>query len=145
MTGPEGDQPRAYWDVLETDPPHRIVVRDGFANDDGTPNDEMPQNEFRVMIEPIGDGRTRMSIESRFPSREAMEQLLAMGMEEGLKQASARSTRSSPRTRSQPEAADSWPTHRSGRMARPGSSTLRSPTDEIVRKLPSHPTDEHRI
>jgi uncharacterized protein YndB with AHSA1/START domain len=87
MTGPEGDQPRAYWDVLETDPPHRIVVRDGFANDDGTPNNEMPQNEFRVMIEPTGDGRTRMSIESRFSSREAMEQLVGMGMEEGLKQA----------------------------------------------------------
>jgi hypothetical protein len=28
-----------------------------------------------------------MSIESRFPSREAMEQLLAMGMEEGLTEA----------------------------------------------------------
>ena len=55
-----------------------------------TPNDEMPQNEFRVMIEPTGDLRTRMSIESRFPSREAMEQLVAMGMEEGLKQAVGR-------------------------------------------------------
>ena len=31
--------------------------------------------------------RTRMSIESRFPSAEAMEQVLAMGMEEGLTQA----------------------------------------------------------
>jgi hypothetical protein len=28
-----------------------------------------------------------MSIESHFPSTEAMEQLLAMGMEEGMKQA----------------------------------------------------------
>jgi DNA-binding transcriptional ArsR family regulator len=40
MTGPEGDQPRGYWDVVETDPPRRLVFRDGFANDDGTPNDE---------------------------------------------------------------------------------------------------------
>ena len=31
--------------------------------------------------------RTRMSIESHFPSTEAMEQVLAMGMEEGLTQA----------------------------------------------------------
>ena len=37
-----------------------------------------------MTIEPIGDGRTRMSIESHFPSTEAMEQVLAMGMEEGL-------------------------------------------------------------
>jgi hypothetical protein len=39
----------------------------------------------RVGIEGIGNGRTRMSIESTFPSLEAMEQVLAMGMEEGLK------------------------------------------------------------
>ena len=40
-----------------------------------------------MTIEPIDAGRTRMSIESRFPSTEAMEQVLAMGMEEGLTQA----------------------------------------------------------
>ena len=38
MTGPEGDQPRGYWNVDEVQPPHRLVFRDGFANDDGTPN-----------------------------------------------------------------------------------------------------------
>jgi uncharacterized protein YndB with AHSA1/START domain len=87
MTGPEGDQPKGYWDVLETDPPHRLVVRDGFRNDDGTLNDEMPAGEMRVTIEEVGDGRTLMSIESVSPSAEALEQVLAMGMEEGLKQA----------------------------------------------------------
>ena len=87
MTGPEGDQPKGYWDILEADAPHRLVVRDGFANDDGTPNEEMPTGEMEVTIEESGDGRTRMSIENRFPSREVMEQLLAMGQEEGMKQA----------------------------------------------------------
>ena len=87
MTGPEGDQPKGYWDVLETDPPRSLVVRDGFANDDGTPNLDFPTGEMRVRIEEIGDGRTRMSIESLFPSTEAMEQLLAMGQEEGMTQA----------------------------------------------------------
>ena len=47
----------------------------------------MPINEFRVTIEDVGAGRTRMSIVSIFPSTEAMEQLLAFGMEEGLTQA----------------------------------------------------------
>jgi len=84
MTGPEGDQPRAYWDVVEVTPPHGLLVRDGFANDDGTPNTDMPMNHFRVTIEEVGGGRTRMSILSTFPSTEAMERLLAMGMEEGL-------------------------------------------------------------
>jgi uncharacterized protein YndB with AHSA1/START domain len=87
MTGPEGDQPRGYWDIVEVDPPRRLVFRDGFANDDGTPNTDMPQNEGRVKIEPIGDGRTRMSITSVFANVQAMEQVLAMGMEEGLKEA----------------------------------------------------------
>jgi uncharacterized protein YndB with AHSA1/START domain len=41
----------------------------------------------RVTIEEIGGGKTRMSIESEFPTVEAMEQLAAMGMEEGLTQA----------------------------------------------------------
>jgi uncharacterized protein YndB with AHSA1/START domain len=44
----------------------------------------MPTNELRVTIEDVGDGRTRMSIVSIFPSTEAMEQLLGFGMEEGL-------------------------------------------------------------
>jgi uncharacterized protein YndB with AHSA1/START domain len=84
MTGPEGDQPHAFWDVQEVDPPRSLVVRDGFAHEDGSPNTEMPTNEFRVTIEEVGQGRTRMSIVSIFPSTEAMEQLLGFGMEQGL-------------------------------------------------------------
>jgi uncharacterized protein YndB with AHSA1/START domain len=87
MTGPEGDQPRGYWEVLEADPPRRIAFRDGFANDDGTPNPDLPTSMARVRIEELGAGRTRMSIESTFASAEAMERVLAMGMEEGLTQA----------------------------------------------------------
>jgi uncharacterized protein YndB with AHSA1/START domain len=84
MTGPTGDQPRGYWDVLEADPPRRLVFQDGFANDDGTVNDDLPRTEGRVTIEAIDGARTRMSIESRFPTAEALEQLLEMGMELGL-------------------------------------------------------------
>jgi uncharacterized protein YndB with AHSA1/START domain len=87
MTTPEGDQPRGFWEVLEAQAPTRIVVRDGFANADGTPNTDMPLGTMRVSITANGGGRTRMSIESEFPTDEAMEQLLAMGQEEGMKQA----------------------------------------------------------
>jgi uncharacterized protein YndB with AHSA1/START domain len=87
MTGPEGDQPKGFWEIVEVAPPHRLVVHDGFRNDDGTDNTDLPANEFVVTIADTGTGRTRMSIENRFPSREAMEQLLAMGMEQGLVEA----------------------------------------------------------
>jgi uncharacterized protein YndB with AHSA1/START domain len=45
------------------------------------------QRRFRVTIAEIEGGRTRLSIVSTFLSTEAMEQLLAFGMEEGLTQA----------------------------------------------------------
>ncbi len=86
MTGPTGDQPRGYWDILEVEPPRRIVLLDGFANADGTPNTDLPITTIRVGIEEVAQGRTRMSIESVFPSTEAMEQVLAMGTDEGLSQ-----------------------------------------------------------
>lgn len=87
MTGPEGDQPRGFWEVIEAEPPHRLVFRDGFANADGTPNSDMPLNEVGVTITGLGDGRTRMSIATSFPDTAAMEQLIAMGMEQGLTEA----------------------------------------------------------
>ena len=88
MTGPSGDLPRGYWDVDEVQPPHRLTFHDGFANDDGTPNNDLPGPASAVVtIEDAGTGLTCMRIESTFPSAEAMEQVLAMGMEEGLTQA----------------------------------------------------------
>ena len=83
MTGPDGERLNGYWNIVEAHPPRRLVFGDGFANDDGSLNDDQPDIEVRVTIEAIGDGRTQMSIETRFPSREAMERLLAMGMDEG--------------------------------------------------------------
>jgi len=87
MTGPTGDQPHGYWDIVEVDPPRRLVFVDGFAHADGTPDDTFPRNEGRVTIEPIDADRTRMSVQTVFASSAAMEQVLAMGMEEGLTQA----------------------------------------------------------
>jgi len=86
MTGPTGDQPRGYWEIDELDPPTRLVFRDGFANEDGSPDTRLPSMIGCVTIERVGK-KTRMSIQTTFPSIEAMEQLLAMGMEEGIKQA----------------------------------------------------------
>jgi uncharacterized protein YndB with AHSA1/START domain len=87
MTGPEGDQPRGYWEIVDADAPNRLAFRDGFANADGTPNSDMPLTDVRVTIAAIGDGRTRMTIQTIFSDAAAMEQLIAMGMEEGMTEA----------------------------------------------------------
>lgn len=85
MTGPTGDQPHGYWIIKEVDPPRRLVFQDGFADEDGSDNGKLPRTEGRVTIEGIGDGRTQMRIVSSFPSLEALDELVAMGMEEGLR------------------------------------------------------------
>jgi len=88
MTTPEGQTPRGYWDIVEAVPPRYLNIRDGFANEDGTNNEEMPgPGVMNVTIAPVADGRTRMTIESIFPDTATMEQLLAMGQEEGLAEA----------------------------------------------------------
>ena len=84
MTGPEGDQHHGHWLITATNAPTSLAFLDSFANSDGTVDDEMPKTDVSVLIEDLGGGRTRMSISSIFESLEAMEQMIAMGMEEGM-------------------------------------------------------------
>jgi uncharacterized protein YndB with AHSA1/START domain len=84
MTSPEGDRYHGYWSITSVDAPKTLTFDDGFADADGHPNDDMPTTSAEVRIEEHGTGRTRMTIRSTFPTIEAMEQLLTMGMEEGI-------------------------------------------------------------
>ena len=84
MTGPEGQEHHGWWKVIAVDEPCRLDLEDGFADGTGTPDDAMPTMQFSVIFDELPSGATRMLIETRFPSRAAMEQVIAMGMEEGL-------------------------------------------------------------
>jgi uncharacterized protein YndB with AHSA1/START domain len=86
MTSPEGEKHHGWWGVLAVDPPRRLEVEDGFADDAGKPNDDLPVGRMVVTLDERG-GRTVMEITSHFPSAEAMEQVLSMGQEEGMAQA----------------------------------------------------------
>jgi uncharacterized protein YndB with AHSA1/START domain len=86
MTGPEGDQPRGWWRILTVDPPRSLEVEDGFGDGEGNPDPGMPSMSIRFTFE-SAHGVTRMTTVTTFPSLEAMEQLTAMGMEEGIKAA----------------------------------------------------------
>jgi uncharacterized protein YndB with AHSA1/START domain len=85
MTGPDGDQPRGWWRVTSVDPPTSLQFTDGFAHEDGTPNEEMPTIKVQVRLSER-DGGTRMEIQSTYASREEMDTLVEMGMLEGLQQ-----------------------------------------------------------
>jgi uncharacterized protein YndB with AHSA1/START domain len=87
MTGPEGDQHKGYWRVIEVDPPRRLVFEDGFADDGGAPNDDLPVSRAEVTIETIDADRTRMTITSVYDTAADLEQVLAMGMEQGIRAA----------------------------------------------------------
>ncbi len=87
MTGPEGEQHKGYWRVIEVDPPSRLVFVDGFAEDSGEPNDDLPVSRAEVTIEAVDDTRTRMTITSLYDTSADLEQVLAMGMEQGIRTA----------------------------------------------------------
>jgi uncharacterized protein YndB with AHSA1/START domain len=84
MTSPEGEKYHGWWRVLEVEAPRLLVVEDGFADDLGQPQAGMPVTHMRVVLAERSAGGVSMSIESTFASLEAMEQLITMGMEEGL-------------------------------------------------------------
>ena len=84
MTGPDGDKPHGWWRILSVEPPRHLEFEDGFADDAGQPNPDMPTMTMRVSLDETAAGTVRMVIETAFPSKESMEQLIAMGMEEGM-------------------------------------------------------------
>jgi uncharacterized protein YndB with AHSA1/START domain len=84
MTGPEGDKHYGWWTVIAIEAPRTIEFEDGFADQDFNPNPEMPTTKTIVTLDGPANGPTVMTIETRFPSLEAMEQMVEMGMEEGL-------------------------------------------------------------
>lgn len=86
MRGPDGQSSSGYWEFLVVDAPRGFEVRDGFAHDDGTPNAEMPSMRMVFSFEETPTG-ARVVTTTYFPSVEALQQLLEMGMEEGLRQA----------------------------------------------------------
>jgi uncharacterized protein YndB with AHSA1/START domain len=84
MTGPEGDRSCGWWRVLSVNAPHRLEFENGFADESGKPNHGMPTMIIRVALSEEPAGVTRMSIETAYPSLEAMEQMMTMRMEEGM-------------------------------------------------------------
>ena len=83
MTGDEGERHDSTWTVVEADPPRHLELRDAEVDDDGRPVDG---NSMTAMIITFAerDGGAEMTIRTHFDSTAGMEQVLAMGIEEGM-------------------------------------------------------------
>ena len=86
MTGPDGDQSHGWWRIISVEAPRSLELEDGFGDEPGNAGG-MPMTRMSVHLTARPDGGTRMTIESTFPSREAMEQLISMGMDQGMHEA----------------------------------------------------------
>ena len=86
MTGPEGEKAGGWWRFTAIEAPRKLEFDDGFADEAGAPNEAMGVTHAAVDLEDLG-GRTRMSVLSTFESEEQMEEMVKMGMEEGMREA----------------------------------------------------------
>ena len=86
MTGPDGTRSRGWFRFLKVDPLRSFEVEDGFANEDGSRNPAMPTMRMVFHFEATKTG-SRFTSVTHFPSLETMEQLVKMGMMEGMKSA----------------------------------------------------------
>lgn len=87
MTGPEGERFFAGWSVLSVDPPNGFDVEDFFAHEDGSINEDLPGMHMEVRLIASDGGGTEVVTTSTWTSREAMQIVLDMGVEEGLRAA----------------------------------------------------------
>lgn len=65
--------------------PDSFSYDDAFSNEAGEPNPDMPVSHTRVELNEEAD-KTRLTSTTRYDNPEALSQVLAMGLEEGLKQ-----------------------------------------------------------
>jgi uncharacterized protein YndB with AHSA1/START domain len=77
MTGPEGDESRGYWEFLTVEP---------LKSSDGAANAEMPSMRMVFAFTETATG-SQVSTTTWFNSVEDLDQLIAMGMEEGMREA----------------------------------------------------------
>lgn len=83
MTGPDGERSGGYWEFVAVEEGHSFEVMDGFTRDDGEPNTDMPSMRM-VFVFSGTDGGSQLVTTTYFNSLAELEQLLEMGMEEGL-------------------------------------------------------------
>lgn len=82
MTSPEGEKYCGYWRITDVSEPDSFAFADGFADEDFNPNTDLPESQNTYSFA-AHDGGTRATFVATYPSAEALQQVLDMGMIEG--------------------------------------------------------------
>lgn len=85
MSGAEGERHDSTWEVVVADPPHHLVLRDADVDVDGRPNDGNAMTVMVITIEENEGGGVVMGIHTHFDSLAGMEEVLATGVEDGMR------------------------------------------------------------
>lgn len=86
MVSPEGERHMARTDYKKIKPQLTFSGEDSFCESDGTINTSMPIAKFKVEFA-ANTNSTIVILNSEYQSKEHLEQVLAMGMKEGLNMA----------------------------------------------------------
>ncbi|WP_431710850.1 SRPBCC family protein [Glutamicibacter uratoxydans] len=86
MTSPEGEKYHGYWQWTEVVEHKFFEVTDGFAHADGTPSTDLPTTRTVFSFDPTPDG-SKLVVTTNFATVSELEQLVSMGMDEGLRSA----------------------------------------------------------
>lgn len=81
----EGERHDSTWEVVAADPPHRLELRDADVDADGRPNDDNAMTAMVITFHEGDGGGAVMVVRTHFDSLAGMEQVLAMGIEEGMR------------------------------------------------------------
>jgi uncharacterized protein YndB with AHSA1/START domain len=84
MTGPDGEKNHGWFRIISVDPGFSLEFEAGCADDNGRPSDELPATSIEVRLIAEAPDKTTMTITQRFASIADMEQLIAMGQDEGM-------------------------------------------------------------
>jgi uncharacterized protein YndB with AHSA1/START domain len=83
MLGPNGE---AFWGLTEyhaIEPMHTVAGIDFFCDENGVRNEALPATHWNYHFEEL-NGITTVTVEMKFQSQEAMQQMAEMGFETGF-------------------------------------------------------------
>ncbi len=83
MVGPNGEEHWSFADYKTIHPQKSYTLRDGFSDDKGNVNKEMPQSDWDVQFSAIKDG-SEVVVTISYDDVEQLDSFIKMGFKEGF-------------------------------------------------------------